>query len=62
MSLLVSGNYTRDIDFVINVTNALSNEEKTKIRIVHFEKLYNFFVDNFLIWINLLFQNVFWIL
>ena len=49
MSLLVSGNYTRDIYFVINVTNALSNEENTKIKIVHLEKLYNFVVDNFLI-------------
>ena len=49
ISLLVSKNYTRDIDFVINVTNALSNEEKTKIKIVHLEKLYNFAVERFLI-------------
>ena len=49
MSLLVSGNYTRDIDFVNNVTIALSNEEMTKIKVVHLEKLYNFAVEHFLI-------------
>ena len=37
----------RDIDFVNNVTIALSNEEMTKIKVVHLEKLYNFVVENF---------------
>ena len=39
----------RDIDFVNNVIDALSNEEITKIKVVHLEKLYIFVVDNFLI-------------
>jgi len=49
ISLLVSENYMRDIDFVNNVTIALSNEEMTKIKVVHLEKLYNFAVEHFLI-------------
>ena len=34
----------RDIDFVNNVTIALSNEEMIKIKAVHLEKLYEFVV------------------
>jgi hypothetical protein len=39
----------RDVDFVNNVTIALSNEEMTKIKIVDLVKLYNFVVENFFI-------------
>ena len=36
-----------------NVIVALSNEEMTKINFVDFEKLYNFVVEKFFIWIHL---------
>jgi hypothetical protein len=39
----------RDVDFVNNVTIALSNEEMTKTKVVDLEKLYNFVVENFFI-------------
>ena len=39
----------RDIDFVNNVIDALSNEEITKIKVVHLEKLYNIVLEHFLI-------------
>ena len=32
----------------------------TKIKIVHLNELYNFVVENFFIWVNLVPQNVFW--
>ena len=51
----------RDVDFVNNIIIALSNEETTKIKVVHLEKLYNFVVQNFLVWIHLLLKNVIWI-
>ena len=47
ISLLVSGNYVRDIDFVNNVTIALSSEEMTKIKVLHLDKLCNFIVEHF---------------
>jgi hypothetical protein len=50
--------YERRIDFVNNVTIALSNEEITKINFMDLEKLWNFVVKNFLIWIHLGLQNV----
>jgi hypothetical protein len=49
-----------DVDFMNNVTIALSNEEMTKIKFIDLKKLYNFVVENFFIWINLLLQNVLW--
>ena len=39
----------RDIDFVNNVTIALSNEEMTKIKVIDLEKLYMFVVENIFI-------------
>jgi hypothetical protein len=39
----------RDIDFVNNITIALSNEEMTKTKVVDLKKLYNFAVENFFI-------------
>jgi predicted GNAT superfamily acetyltransferase len=39
----------RDVDFVNNVTIALSNEEMIKIKVVDHEKLYNLVVENFFI-------------
>ena len=41
--------YERDVDFVNNVTIALSNKEMIKIKFVDFEKLYNFVVEHFFI-------------
>ena len=43
----------RDVDFMNNVIVALSNEEMTKINFVDLEKLYNFVVEKFFIWIHL---------
>ena len=37
----------RDVDFVSNVTIALSNEDTMKIKVVDLEKLYNFIVEQF---------------
>jgi hypothetical protein len=51
--------YERRVDFVNNVTIALSNEEMTKINFIDLKKLWNFVVKNFLIWIHLGLQNVF---
>ena len=45
--------YERDEDFMKNVTIALSSEEVAKIKDVDLEKLYNFVVENFFIWICL---------
>jgi hypothetical protein len=39
--------YKREIDFVNNITTALSNEEMAQIKVVHFEKLWNFVVESF---------------
>ena len=39
----------RDVNFMNNVTVALSNEEMTKTKVVDLEKLYNFVVEHFLI-------------
>jgi hypothetical protein len=39
--------YTRYVDFVNNVTIALSDEEMTKIKAVDLDELYNFVVDDF---------------
>ena len=41
--------YEGDVDFVNNITVALSNEEITKIKVIDLEKLYNFVVENFFI-------------
>ena len=41
-------------------TFTLSYEEKIKTNIVHLDELYNFVVQNFFIWINLLLQNMLW--
>jgi len=38
--------YERHVDFVNNVTIALSKKERTKINVVYIEKLYNFIVEN----------------
>ena len=38
--------YERHVDFVNNVTIALSKKERTKIKVVYIEKLYNFIVEN----------------
>jgi hypothetical protein len=39
----------RNVDFVNNVTIALSNKEMTKTKVVDLEKLYNFVVENLFI-------------
>jgi hypothetical protein len=48
----------RGINFVNNIITTFSNEEMTRIKVVHLEKLYNFVVESFLFWINLPFLNV----
>ena len=37
----------RDVDFVNNITIALSNEDTMKIKVVDLKKLYNFIVEQF---------------
>ena len=37
--------YASDVDFVSNVTIALSNEKMTTIKVIDLEKLYNFLVE-----------------
>jgi hypothetical protein len=39
--------YERYVKFVNNVTITLSNEEMTKIKVVHLDELYHFVVDDF---------------
>ena len=43
----------RDVDFMNNVIVALPNEQINKINFVDLEKLYNFVVEKFFIWIHL---------
>ena len=50
----------RDVDFMNNVLVALSNEEMIKINFVDLEKLYNFVVEKFFIWIHLGPQKLLW--
>ena len=52
--------YKRDVKFLNNFVLALSNKEMIKINVVDHEKLYNFVVKNFLIWIRLRLQNSIW--
>jgi hypothetical protein len=42
-------NYERDIYVVNKFTFILSNEEMTKIKIMHLDELYNFVVENIFI-------------
>ena len=51
----------RYVQFVNNVTITFSDEEMTKIKVVHLDELYNFHVHDFFIRIHLVFQNVVWI-
>jgi hypothetical protein len=37
----------RDVDFMNNITIALSNEEMTKTKVIDLDKLYNFVVEKF---------------
>jgi hypothetical protein len=41
--------YERYIKFVKNVTTTISDEQMTKIEVVHLQKLHNFVVEQFLI-------------
>ena len=50
--------YERYVKFVNNVTTILSDEEITKIKVVHLDEFYNYVVDNCFSWNRLLFQNV----
>ena len=52
--------YKRDVKFLNKFVLALSNKEMIKINVVDLEKLYNFVVKNFLIWICLGLQNSIW--
>ena len=47
----------RYIRFVNNVTTTMSDEQITKINFVDLEKLWNFVVDNILIWNHLVMQK-----
>ena len=53
--------YERDVKFVNNVTITSSDEQMTKIKVVHLDELYNFHVHDFLRWNHLVFQNIVWI-
>jgi len=52
--------YERDVKFLNKFILPLSNKEMIKINVVDLEKLYNFVVKNFLIWIRLGLQNSIW--
>jgi hypothetical protein len=41
--------YEMYITFVKNITTIISDEQMTKIKVVHLQKLYNFVVELFLI-------------
>ena len=43
-----------------NVTNTLSDEEITKIKVVELDEFYNFYVHDFFSWNHLMFQNDVW--
>ena len=42
-------NSMREMDFMNNIHMNLSNEEMTKIKVLHIDKAYNFIVQHFLI-------------
>ena len=44
-----------------SLSTTLSDEEMTKIKVIDLEKLYNFVVDNFLIWNHFVKENYVWI-
>ena len=53
-------NYKRYVNFVNNVITTLSDEEMTKIKLVDLDKFCNFYVHDFFIWNQLVFQNNVW--
>ena len=53
--------YERDVKFVNNVTITSSDEQMTKIKVVHPDELYNFYAHDFFRWNHLMFQYVIWI-
>jgi hypothetical protein len=48
----------RYVKFVNNVTITLSDEQMTKIKVVDFDELYNFYVHDFFNWNHLLLKNI----
>ena len=52
--------YKRVVKFLNKFDLDLSNKEMIKVNVVDLEKLYNFVVKNFLIWIRLVLQNSIW--
>jgi hypothetical protein len=53
--------YERCIRFVKNVTTTITNGQMIKIKVVHIEKLWNFVVEFFLIWITFVNEKYHWI-
>ena len=53
--------YERYIKFVNNVTITFSDDQMTKIKVVHLDEFYNFHVHDFFRWNHLVFQNIVWI-
>jgi hypothetical protein len=51
----------RYIRFLNNVTTTTLDEQMAKIKVVNLEKLYNFVVEHFLIWINFDNEKYIWI-
>jgi hypothetical protein len=52
--------YERYIKFVKNVTTTISDEQMTKIEVVHLQKLHNFVVEQFLIRIIFVNEKYIW--
>jgi hypothetical protein len=52
--------YERYIKFVRNVTTTISDEQMTKIEVVHLQKLHNFVVEQFLIPIIFVNEKYIW--
>ena len=48
----------RYVNLWIMFTNTLSNEGKTKIKVVDLDEFYNFYIDDFFSWDHLVFQNL----
>jgi hypothetical protein len=50
----------RYVNFVNSVATTISDEQMTKIKVVHLDEFYNFYVHDLFSWSHLIFQNHDW--